>query len=95
MARNFLSLINTNVNGLKSGILKPVPSCPSYSAMIAELGLQKIDYYIDEDKQCSINIAELQVSTLTKIKKKKHNIIISIGFTIVNHEMPGYEIQSP
>ncbi|XP_045469541.1 alanine aminotransferase 2-like [Harmonia axyridis] len=60
MAKLFMSLLKSNKYGLAAGILNPVPECPFYSSIIAELGLKRIDYFIDEDNQWNININELQ-----------------------------------
>ncbi|XP_044757235.1 alanine aminotransferase 2-like isoform X2 [Coccinella septempunctata] len=60
MMKIFLAVIKFNENGLKAGVLTPVPGCTSYSMIIEGLDLQKIDYYLDEDNEWSININELQ-----------------------------------
>ncbi|XP_044756497.1 alanine aminotransferase 2-like [Coccinella septempunctata] len=60
MAKKILSILKFNKDGLETGILNPVPEYPFYSSTIAELGLKRIDYYIDEDDHWKINVNELQ-----------------------------------
>lgn len=58
--KSLLALMNCNVQGKKVGIMVPTPQYPLYSATIAEYGMEKIDYYLDEENNWGLDRAELQ-----------------------------------
>ncbi len=43
-----------------SGFMIPIPQYPLYSASLDEFGCEKIGYYLDEDKNWALSIAELE-----------------------------------
>ena len=53
----------TNPNGgdgsKRPGVMIPIPQYPLYSASLAEYNMHQIGYYLDEDKNWSLDIAEL------------------------------------
>jgi len=44
----------------KSGALIPIPQYPLYSATISEFGMQQVGYYLNEEDDWSLDIAELK-----------------------------------
>ncbi|KAH8396411.1 hypothetical protein KR222_009948 [Zaprionus bogoriensis] len=58
--KTILSLLHATVQGKEPGIMVPIPQYPLYSATIAEYGMKKIDYYLDEAKKWGLNREELQ-----------------------------------
>jgi len=44
----------------KSGALVPIPMYPLYSATISEFGLQQVGYYMNEEKDWSLDVSELR-----------------------------------
>ncbi|KAK9874647.1 hypothetical protein WA026_005471 [Henosepilachna vigintioctopunctata] len=60
VAKKFFNILKVDKDGLKPGILNPSPGYPFYLATIAELGMKRIDYLLDEDQNWNININELQ-----------------------------------
>lgn len=57
-----MNLMNTVENGLKTGIMVPIPQYPLYSATIAEYGMNQIGYYLVEEKNWSLDEKELENS---------------------------------
>lgn len=49
------------VDGKPPGVMIPIPQYPLYSATLAEFNVEQVRYYLDESKQWSLNISELQV----------------------------------
>ncbi|BFG02807.1 alanine aminotransferase 1 [Drosophila madeirensis] len=60
--KSILSLIHAEVGGKKPGVMVPIPQYPLYSATIAEYGMDKVDYYLEEDSGWSLSRQELQRS---------------------------------
>jgi len=49
-------------NGKPTGFMIPIPQYPVYSASITELGMHQIGYYLNEEKNWSLDVAELKRS---------------------------------
>ncbi|XP_002075264.2 alanine aminotransferase 1 isoform X1 [Drosophila willistoni] len=58
--KSILSLIHADVDGKPPGVMVPIPQYPLYSATIAEYGMTKVDYYLDEETGWSLGRKELQ-----------------------------------
>ncbi|XP_060665161.1 alanine aminotransferase 2 [Drosophila nasuta] len=58
--KSILSLLHCHVEEKLPGIMVPIPQYPLYSATIAEYGMSKIDYYLDEANKWGLNRKELQ-----------------------------------
>lgn len=46
----------------RTGVMISIPQYPLYSAALADLGAVQINYYLDEDKCWSLDVAELRRS---------------------------------
>ena len=61
--RAVLKLI-TNPNGgdgmKRPGVMIPIPQYPLYSASLAEYNMHQIGYYLNEDKNWSLDLSELE-----------------------------------
>lgn len=56
-----LLLLSTSQSGAERvGIMVPIPQYPLYSATISEYDAYQIGYYLDEDNNWNLNIAELE-----------------------------------
>ncbi|XP_075158311.1 alanine aminotransferase 1 [Haematobia irritans] len=60
--KSVLSLLRCKVGGKAPGIMVPIPQYPLYSATIAEYGMTKVDYYLEEETGWSLSTKELQRS---------------------------------
>ncbi|KAI8125371.1 hypothetical protein FF38_05334 [Lucilia cuprina] len=60
--KSVLALIRCHVDGKPPGVMVPIPQYPLYSATIAEYGMQKVDYYLEEETGWSLSRKELQRS---------------------------------
>lgn len=60
--KSVLALIRCEVGNKTPGVMVPIPQYPLYSATIAEYGMQKVDYYLDEETGWSLSRKELQRS---------------------------------
>ncbi|XP_069990436.1 alanine aminotransferase 1-like, partial [Penaeus vannamei] len=58
--RGTMKLMINHENGVKPGVMIPIPQYPLYSATIAEFDLHQIGYYLDESKNWSLDLAELK-----------------------------------
>ncbi|XP_049874227.1 alanine aminotransferase 1-like [Pectinophora gossypiella] len=58
--KNCLQLFCNDLNGKPSGVLIPIPQYPLYSASLAEYGLEQAGYYLDEDHNWGLDVAELE-----------------------------------
>ncbi|XP_037932190.1 alanine aminotransferase 1-like, partial [Teleopsis dalmanni] len=58
--KSVLSLMRAEINSKPPGVMVPIPQYPLYSATIAEYGMEKIGYYLDEETNWSLNRAELE-----------------------------------
>ncbi|XP_030766053.1 alanine aminotransferase 1 [Sitophilus oryzae] len=66
--KNILKLMICNVGGKPPGVLIPIPQYPLYSASLAEFGINQVGYYLNESKNWSLDISELQ-RAITEAKK--------------------------
>ncbi|XP_055954050.1 alanine aminotransferase 2-like [Argiope bruennichi] len=57
--RSILNVLNLPQNQIPIGILAPVPRDPTFTALLDELGIVQINYYLEEDDNWSINTKEL------------------------------------
>uniref|UniRef100_A0A8C6XN99 Alanine aminotransferase 1 n=1 Tax=Naja naja TaxID=35670 RepID=A0A8C6XN99_NAJNA len=55
-----LKLLVSGEGSSRTGVMIPIPQYPLYSATLAELDAQQINYYLDEDNCWALNIEELQ-----------------------------------
>nr|BBA45754.1 alanine aminotransferase [Pachyrhynchus infernalis] len=69
--RKFLKLLICNVDNKESGCMIPIPEFPLYSATLAEFGIHRIGYYLDESRNWGLDIAELQ-RAITEARKVCH-----------------------
>lgn len=60
--KNVLKLLICDSQGKKPGVMIPIPQYPLYSATLAEFGMQQIGYYLDESRNWSLEISELEVT---------------------------------
>ncbi|XP_017052164.1 alanine aminotransferase 1 isoform X1 [Drosophila ficusphila] len=60
--KSILSMINSEVDGKRPGVMVPIPQYPLYSATISEYGMAKVDYYLEEETGWSLGRQELQRS---------------------------------
>ncbi|CAL1294649.1 unnamed protein product [Larinioides sclopetarius] len=64
--RSILNVLNLPQNQIPVGVLVPVPRDPTYTALLDELGIVQINYYIEEDDNWSINTQELSAAFETE-----------------------------
>lgn len=57
-----LKLLTAGEGRTRTGVMISIPQYPLYSAALAELGAVQINYYLNEEKCWSLDIAELQRS---------------------------------
>ncbi|KAK7801229.1 hypothetical protein U0070_015406 [Myodes glareolus] len=55
-----LKLLVAGDGRARTGVLIPIPQYPLYSAALAELDAVQVDYYLDEERAWSLDIAELR-----------------------------------
>jgi len=71
-------------NGIKDGILTPIPQYPLYSALITLLQGELLPYYLDEATEWSCSVESLQQSlTLAKAKG-----VVTRGLVVINPGNP-------
>lgn len=78
---NVLSLFADEVDGQKCGVLVPVPQYPLYSNAIAQFGLHKLNYYLEEETDWSLDISELEnvVNSAKSVCKPRVLVVINPG----------------
>ena len=75
----------TNPNGgdgqKRPGVMIPIPQYPLYSASLAEYNMHQIGYYLNEDKNWSLDIAELEraFSEASAVCQPRAIVIINPG----------------
>lgn len=77
-------------NGVKDGILTPIPQYPLYSALITLLEGELLPYYLDEANEWSCSVDSLQ-QALAAAKAKG---VITRGLVIINPGNPTGQILS-
>jgi alanine transaminase len=75
--KSLLKLLNKEQNGLKPGVLIPIPQYPLYSATIAEYGMEQVGYYLDEDNNWALDIQELKRS-INEARKHCHPTVLCV-----------------
>lgn len=60
--KSIISLMRCEVDNKKPGVMVPIPQYPLYSATLAEYGIEKIDYYLEENRNWGLDRKELQRS---------------------------------
>ncbi|XP_065758549.1 alanine aminotransferase 1 isoform X1 [Muntiacus reevesi] len=55
-----LKLLVTGEGRTRTGVLIPIPQYPLYSAALAEFNAVQVDYYLDEERAWSLDVAELR-----------------------------------
>ncbi|XP_020739908.2 alanine aminotransferase 1 [Odocoileus virginianus] len=55
-----LKLLVTGEGRTRTGVLIPIPQYPLYSAALAELNAVQVEYYLDEERAWSLDVAELR-----------------------------------
>ncbi|KAJ8713759.1 hypothetical protein PYW07_014129 [Mythimna separata] len=58
--KHCLQMFCTTLGAKDSGVMIPVPQYPLYPAALAEYGLGQVDYYLNEDKNWSVERTELE-----------------------------------
>jgi alanine transaminase len=74
-----VAILKLLVTGPETGIMIPIPQYPLYSACLAELGATVIPYYLNEEKNWSLDIEELERSYAKAEAKPKAICIINPG----------------
>ncbi|GBP08681.1 Alanine aminotransferase 1 [Eumeta japonica] len=60
LIRAVLALLAQSVDGKSPGVMIPIPQYPVFSGALAELGIDAIPYYLDEDRNWALDVAELE-----------------------------------
>ncbi|KAK8741569.1 hypothetical protein OTU49_002273 [Cherax quadricarinatus] len=58
--RGIMKMMIKHENGIKPGVMIPIPQYPLYSATIAEYDLHQIGYYLNESTNWGLDISELE-----------------------------------
>ncbi|OWR52565.1 alanine aminotransferase 2 like protein [Danaus plexippus plexippus] len=62
LIKSVLTLFVEKVDGKPPGVMIPIPQYPLFSGTLSELGLQQVDYYLDEDDGWVLKYEELERS---------------------------------
>ncbi|XP_027197526.2 alanine aminotransferase 2-like [Dermatophagoides pteronyssinus] len=74
------TLINSaSTDNIQTGVMVPIPQYPLYSATCSELGMYLISYYLDEENEWALDIAELQRALDESKSKCKPKAIVVIN----------------
>nr|ADB91976.1 alanine aminotransferase [Branchiostoma belcheri] len=60
--KNMVKLLVRGEGRDQTGVMIPIPQYPLYSAVVAELDAVQVNYYLNEDNNWALNIAELERS---------------------------------
>ncbi|EDW06729.2 LOW QUALITY PROTEIN: uncharacterized protein Dmoj_GI15248 [Drosophila mojavensis] len=77
--KSILALLNCPVGGLPPGIMVPIPQYPLYSATITELGMCRVDYFLDEARCWGLDRKELQRAYEESKKKCSPRVLVVIN----------------
>lgn len=69
--RSIMKLMVQHENGIRPGVMIPIPQYPLYSASIDEYDLHQIGYYLEESTNWGLDMAELE-RAYTEAKKVCH-----------------------
>jgi len=58
--RACLKLLTNPGTGRRPGVMIPIPQYPLYSASLAEYNIDQVGYYLDEDRNWALDVAELE-----------------------------------
>jgi len=58
--RACLKLMTNPGEGKRPGVMIPIPQYPLYSASLAEYNMAQVGYYLDEDRNWALDVAELE-----------------------------------
>ena len=79
----------STISGPRTGIMIPIPQYPLYSASIVEYNMEQAGYYLDEDNDWGLDVAELERAV--KEARKRCNVrgivVINPGNPTGTHEM--------
>lgn len=84
-----LKLLTAGEGCTRTGVMISIPQYPLYSAALAELGAVQINYYLNEEKCWSLDIAELQRSIQAARKHCNPRVLC-----IINPGNPTGQVQS-
>lgn len=77
-----LKMLST-ISGPRTGIMIPIPQYPLYSASIVEYNMEQAGYYLDEDNNWGLDLAELERAI--KEARKRCNVR---GIVVINPGNP-------
>lgn len=73
----------STISGPRTGIMIPIPQYPLYSASIVEYNMEQAGYYLDEDNDWGLDVAELERAV--KEARKRCNVR---GIVVINPGNP-------
>lgn len=79
----------STISGPRTGIMIPIPQYPLYSASIVEYNMEQAGYYLDEDNDWGLDVAELEraVKEARKMCNVRGIVVINPGNPTGTHEM--------
>ncbi|OQV20788.1 Alanine aminotransferase 2-like [Hypsibius exemplaris] len=77
--KSILKLMNQDQDGKRPGVMVPIPQYPLYSATIAEYGMEQIGYFLDEDKNWALDIADLKRAITEARRHCNPSVIVVIN----------------
>ncbi|EDV91658.1 alanine aminotransferase 2 [Drosophila grimshawi] len=77
--KSVLSLLNCTVDGKTPGVMVPIPQYPLYSASLTEMGMTRVDYFLDEDNCWGLDRKELQRSYNEAKKQCNPRVLVVIN----------------
>lgn len=77
--KSVLKLLNNPENGVRPGIMTPIPQYPLYAAAIEELNMHQINYYLKEEKHWALDPNELNRAIREDEKKSIPRAIVVIN----------------
>ncbi|GMH98109.1 hypothetical protein TrST_g10782 [Triparma strigata] len=83
-------ILTACISGPSDGVMIPIPQYPIYSASLALLGGKQVGYYLDENKEWSASIEELERS----LKEAKKNGVNVRAFVLINPGNPTGQVLS-
>ncbi|RZF44462.1 hypothetical protein LSTR_LSTR002235 [Laodelphax striatellus] len=77
--KSVMKLLIEKVDGKQPGVMIPIPQYPLYSASLAEFGMEQVGYYLNEEKNWSLDVSELERSIAEAKKKCNPRAIVVIN----------------
>ena len=68
----------STISGPRTGVMIPIPQYPLYSASIVEYNMEQVGYYLDEDNDWGLDVAELE-----REKELSSSLILEIPLVII------------